>query len=95
MSADPLRLMRQYRRPRTRVGRVWDRARFWVREKLVPCVWLVGTLTIPATAVMVQAGAAHATPVDTYTITADHPIRDRSPTVIPPQTPNLSWLAMA
>jgi len=70
MSADPLRLMRQYRRPRTRVGRVWDRARFWVREKLVPCVWLVGTLTIPATAVMVQAGAAHATPVDTYTITA-------------------------
>lgn len=70
MSADPLRLMRQYRRPRTRAGRAWDRARFWVREKFVPWAWLVGTLTIPATAILIQAGAAHATPVDTYTITA-------------------------
>jgi len=66
MTADPLRLMRQYRRPRTRVGRAWDRTRRWVREQFVPCAWLVGTLTIPATAVMIQAGAAHADPTDNY-----------------------------
>jgi hypothetical protein len=70
MTADPLRLMRQYRRPRTRVGRAFDRARFWVREQLIPISLLVGTLAIPATAVLIQAGAAQATPVDTYTITA-------------------------
>lgn len=58
MTAHPLRLMRQYRRPRTRAGRVWARCRFWVREKFVPCAWLVGTLTIPAYAVIVQAVGA-------------------------------------
>jgi hypothetical protein len=55
MTAHPLRLMRQYRRSRTRLGRAWDRARFWVREQLIPISLLVGTLAIPATAVMVQA----------------------------------------
>jgi hypothetical protein len=48
MSVDPLRLMRQYRRPRTRPGRCWARCRSWIREKLVPVSLLVGTLTIPA-----------------------------------------------
>lgn len=48
MSAHPLRLMRQYRRPRTRLGRWWARSRLWVREQLVPISLLVGTLTIPA-----------------------------------------------
>jgi len=70
VSAHPLRLMKQYRRPRTRPGRAWDRLRFWVREKFVPCAWLVGVFMFPATAVMIQAGAAHADPVDSYTITA-------------------------
>ncbi len=66
MTADPLRLMRQYRRPRTRLGRAWDRARFWVREQLVPISLLVGVFMFPATAVMVQAGSAQATPVENY-----------------------------
>lgn len=55
MSADPLRLMRQYRRPRTRPGRCWARCRRWIREQFIPVSLLVGTLTIPAYAVIVQA----------------------------------------
>ena len=58
MTAHPLRLMRQYRRPRTRTGRAFDRAWRWVREKLTPISLLTAVLTIPATAAMIQAGAA-------------------------------------
>lgn len=58
MSADPLRLMRQYRRPRTRAGRVYGRCWRWVRETLVPVSLLVAVFMFPATAVMVQVGAA-------------------------------------
>lgn len=66
MTADPLRLMRQYRRPRTRAGRVYGRCWRWVRETLVPVSLLVAVFMFPATAVMVQAGSAQATPVENY-----------------------------